>query len=431
MTNHIQWEDKNLSKMVLTKSSIWVIGPVATVLGVIMNAIFGVLDMANIQNIGLCIILFTFLIYMLLSPLTVKQQKFSKLSAHMNPELQKIQKKYKGKDDQVSMMKMNEETQLLYAKYGVSPMGSCLQLLIQMPILFALYQVIWNIPAYVSHVYNVFKPLADALMNVSGSQTFMEELAKAQNISYSNGYTVEKIIDTLYKLKPANWAELAAEFPNLSELIESTQASADHMNYFLGLNISDSPMNIIQQGFSTGAWLLVIGAIAIPVLAALTQWLNTKLMPQQPQPDGDQNTLANSMKTMNLLMPLMSAFFCLTLPAGMGIYWIAGAVIRSIQQIVVNKHIDKMDMDELIKKNEEKVKKKQEKLGVAQQRVVNSPAKVNTRNINTPAKKAMTPEERQASIKSSTEYYKNSEEKPGSIAAKARMVEKYNEKNKK
>lgn len=420
-----------MSKMVLTKSSIWVIGPVATILGVIMNAIFGVLDMANIQNIGLCIILFTFLIYMLLSPLTVKQQKFSKLSAHMNPELQKIQKKYKGKNDQVSMTKMNEETQLLYAKYGVSPMGSCLQLLIQMPILFALYQVIWNIPAYVGRVYDVFKPLADALINITGSQTFMEELAKAQNISYSNGYTVEKIVDTLYKLKPANWTELAEQFPNLNDLIQETQASADHMNYFLGLNISDSPINIMQQGITTGAWLLVIGALAIPVLSALTQWLNTKLMPQQTQQNGEENAMMSSMKTMNILMPLMSAFFCLTLPAGMGIYWIAGAVIRSIQQVVVNKYIDKMDMDELIRKNEEKVKKKQEKMGVAQQRIVNSQAKASTRNMNTPTKKTMTQEERQASIKSSTEYYKNSEEKPGSIAAKARMVEKYNEKNKK
>ena len=88
-------------------------------------------------------------------------------------------------------------------------------------------------------------------------------------------------------------------------------------------------------------------------------------------------------------------------------------------------------MEKLIEKNAEKVKKKQEKLGVAQQRVVNSQAKVSTRNINTPNKKPMTEEERQARIKSSTEYYKNAEEKPGSIAAKARMVEKYNEKNKK
>lgn len=420
-----------MSKMVLTKSSIWVIGPVATVLGVIMNAIFGVLDMVNIQNIGLCIILFTFFIYMLLTPLTVKQQKFSKLSAHMNPELQKIQKKYKGKNDQVSMMKMNEETQLLYAKYGVSPMGSCLQLIIQMPILFALYQVIWNIPAYVGRVYDVFKPLAEALLNNSASQGFMEGIAKTLNISYSNGYTIEKIIDTLYKLKPSNWTELAAEFPNMSSLIQETQASADHMNYFLGLNISDSPLNIMQQGFATGAWLLIIGALAIPVLSALTQWLNTKLMPQQPAPNGEQSAMMSSMKTMNVVMPLMSAFFCLTLPAGMGIYWIAGSVIRSIQQVIVNRHMDKMDIDELIAKNADKVKKKQEQLGINQQRVVNSQTKVNTRNINTPTKKVMTEEERNARIKSSTEYYKNAEEKPGSIAAKARMVEKYNEKNKK
>jgi len=417
--------------MVLTKSSIWVIGPVATVLGLIMNAIFGILDMANIQNIGLCIILFTFFIYMLLTPLTIKQQKFSKLSAYMNPELQKIQKKYKGKNDQISMMKMNEETQLLYAKYGVSPMGSCLQLIIQMPILFALYQVIWNIPAYVGRVYDVFKPLADALLNNSASQSFMEGIAKSLNISYSSGYTIEKIIDTLYKLTPSNWASLAEEFPSLTTLIQETQASADHMNYFLGLNISDSPLNIMQQGFATGAWMMIIGALAIPVLSALTQWLNTKLMPQQPTQNGEQNAMMSSMKTMNVLMPLMSAFFCLTLPAGMGIYWIAGAVIRSIQQIIVNKHIDKMDMDELIAKNADKVKKKQEQLGINQQRVVNNQAKVSTRNINTPTKKVMTEEERNARIKSSTEYYKNAEEKPGSIAAKARMVEKYNEKNKK
>lgn len=417
--------------MVLTKSSIWVIGPVATVLGLIMNAIFGILDMANIQNIGLCIILFTFFIYMLLTPLTIKQQKFSKLSAYMNPELQKIQKKYKGKNDQISMMKMNEETQLLYAKYGVSPMGSCLQLIIQMPILFALYQVIWNIPAYVGRVYDVFKPLADALLNNSASQSFMEGIAKSLNISYSSGYTIEKIIDTLYKLTPSNWASLAEEFPSLTTLIQETQASADHMNYFLGLNISDSPLNIMQQGFATGAWMMIIGALAIPVLSALTQWLNTKLMPQQPTQNGEQNAMMSFMKTMNVLMPLMSAFFCLTLPAGMGIYWIAGAVIRSIQQIIVNKHIDKMDMDELIAKNADKVKKKQEQLGINQQRVVNNQAKVSTRNINTPTKKVMTEEERNARIKSSTEYYKNAEEKPGSIAAKARMVEKYNEKNKK
>ena len=103
-------------------------------------------------------------------PLTYLQQKFSKLSARMNPELQKIQKKYKGKQDQASMMKMNEETKEVYAKYGVSPTGSCIQMLIQLPILFALYRVIWNVPAYVGSVKNAFMPLVEKILATSGSQ---------------------------------------------------------------------------------------------------------------------------------------------------------------------------------------------------------------------------------------------------------------------
>lgn len=162
-----------MSKMLLTKSTTFIIGPVAVALGFIMNAIYLFLNnLFNIQNIGLCIILFTIVIYMLLMPLTIKQQKFSKLSAQMNPELQAIQKKYKGKQDQASMMKMNEETKTVYSKYGVSPMGSCLQLLIQMPILFALYKVIWNIPAYVGGIKDAFMPLVEKLLNNSAAQTF-------------------------------------------------------------------------------------------------------------------------------------------------------------------------------------------------------------------------------------------------------------------
>lgn len=142
-------------KNALTKTSTFIIGPVATLLGYIMNAIFWVQSQIGIESIGLCIILFTIVIYMLLLPLTIKQQKFSRLQSKMNPELQAIQKKYKGKNqDQAAMMKMNEETQAVYQKYGVNPMGSCLQMVIQMPILFALYRVIWNIPAYVTSVKN-------------------------------------------------------------------------------------------------------------------------------------------------------------------------------------------------------------------------------------------------------------------------------------
>ena len=171
--------------MLLTKSTTFIIGPVASLLGYIMNGIFWLQEQIGIPNIGLCIILFTIVIYMLLMPLTIKQQKFSKLQTKMNPELQAIQKKYKGKNqDQAAMMKMNEETQAVYAKYGVSPMGSCVQLLIQMPILFALYRVIWNVPAYVSSVKNAFIPLAQKLLNISGAESVMAEFAKANAVTF-------------------------------------------------------------------------------------------------------------------------------------------------------------------------------------------------------------------------------------------------------
>ena len=154
--------------ILLTKSSVPIIGQVASIMGWIMDGIYRVLDLVGIQNLGLCIIIFSIIIYALMTPLQVKQQKFSKLSSVMQPELQKIQKKYKDKKDQASVQKMQEETQLVYQKYGVSPTGSCVQLLIQFPVLMALWQVIYKIPGYVGSVKNVFTGLVDQITSVSG-----------------------------------------------------------------------------------------------------------------------------------------------------------------------------------------------------------------------------------------------------------------------
>ena len=416
--------------MLLTKSTTFIIGPVASLLGYIMNAIFWVQSQIGIESIGLCIILFTVVIYMLLMPLTIKQQKFSKLQSKMNPELQAIQKKYKDKrQDQAAMMKMNEETQAVYQKYGVNPMGSCLQLIIQMPILFALYRVIWNIPAYVSTVKNAFLPLAQALMSASGAQDFMAEIASKNAVSFKE-MTELTLIDVLYKFKPENWSALLKQFPDLSSLITSTQGDVDRMNYFLGLNIADSPASIFQTAIAAGSVLMIIAALLVPVLSALTQWLNTKLMSAQndtqPTSGGASDTMAATMKSMNVMMPIMSAIFCFTLPVGMGIYWIAGAVIRSIQQLIVNKHIDKMDLDDIVKKNVEKANKKRAKQGLPPQKITNT-AKLNTKTIDRPQP---TKEERAQKIQNATDYYKNTTKaKPGSLASKAQMVQQYNEKH--
>lgn len=416
--------------MLLTKSTAFIIGPIASLLGYIMNAIFWLQEQIGIANIGLCIILFTIVIYSLMTPLTIQQQKFSKLQSKMNPELQAIQKKYKGKnDDQAAMMKMNEETQAVYTKYGVNPMGSCVQLLIQMPVLFALYRVIWNIPAYVTSVKNAFLPLAEAMISLPGVEDFMAEIAKSNSVTFKE-MTVNTLIDVMYKFKPDNWTALAEKFPDIAKTVTDTQQTVDKMNYFLGLNIADAPMQIFLRAISTGAILLAIGAALVPILAALSQWVNAKLSSAANDTTAASNSstdsMASTMKTMNTVMPLMSAVFCLTLPVGMGIYWISGAVVRSVQQVIINKHIDKIDVDELVKKNLEKTNKKREKQGLPPQKITNT-AKINTKNIE---RVEVSEEEKEQKIKKSTDYYNStSTAKPGSLAAKAQMVKQYNERN--
>lgn len=402
------------------------LGPIAKLLGWIMNAIFNLMDsLFGVQNIGLSIILFTVVVYMCMLPLTYKQQKFSKMSAKMNPEIKAVQKKYAGKQDQASMMAMQDETKAVYAKYGVSPSGSCVQLIIQMPILLVLYRVIYNVPAYITSVKDAFMPLVDKLLTMDGAVEYMTEVGTALGVSKKLDFAAANtFVDVLNKFQASNWADLSAKYPELSDMILSTQTEIDQMNTFLGINIAYSPSNLLRAG----SVVLAIGAIAIPALAALTQWLNTKLMPQAAATEGGDDAMSQSMKQMNLMMPLMSAVFCFTLPAGMGIYWIASALVRSVQQVILNKHFDKIDLDELVQKNLEKLNEKRAKQGLPPQRLnekaIRAAQVKPVDEEKKAAKKAATAE----NIKKATAYY-NDNAKPGSLASKANMVKKFEEKN--
>ena len=426
-----------MSGILLTKDTTFIIGPVAEILGLIMNAIFNFLNLIGIPNVGLAIILFTIVIYLLLMPLTIKQQKFSKLSAIMNPEIKAIQAKYKNKKDNNSMVAMNEETKEVYAKYGVSPTGSCLQLVIQMPILFALYRVIYNMPAYVTIMKNSFFPLVDNLISQNGSTEFIQTFKNSNMftkhftnelfVSGNTEYVQNTFIDVLNKASTTEWQSIGEKFSSLSGDVTNTLAKLNEYNNFFGLSMSDSPSFMMKEAFTNGSFLLVIAAFIIPALAALTQWFNVKLMPQADTSANSDNPMASSMKTMNTVMPLMSAFFCFTLPTGMGLYWVAGAVVRSIQQILINKHIDKIDMDALIKKNIEKNNKKPKKQSALSQSLSNN-AKISTKNVEN--KKEMSQEEKDAALKKANEYYSNNNDS-NSIASKANMVKKFNERNNK
>ena len=430
-------EVKSVLDILLTQDSGIILGPVAKILGYLMEGIFFVIDKLGIPNIGLAIILFTVIINLLMLPLTIKQQKFSKLNAKMNPEIQAIQKKYKGKNDQASAMAMQQETQEVYAKYGVSPTGSCVQLLIQMPILFALYRVIYAMPAYVSKIKEAFFPLVDKLIEQPGSAEFLQGFKNSgmyakqfKNELFTSGnleYVQNTYIDCLNKASSTEWLSISEKFPELAGDVSATLEHLDVYNSFLGLNIANSPSFILGEALKTGSYLLVVGAVAIPLISALTQWINTKLMPQ-PSSGGTGNestdSVMQSMKVMNTTMPIMSAVFCFTLPAGMGIYWIAGAVVRSIQQILINKHIDNMDLDKMIEKNLEKNKGKLEKKK-AQYEKLSAYANQNTKNVD--RSKSFAEKEKELE----KARMRNANAKPGSIAAKANMVKDYNERNNK
>ena len=424
----------------MTKVSMPIIGWVSEILGWMINVIYSGLELIGITNIGLSIILFTLVVYLLMTPLQIKQQKFSKLNAVMQPEIQKIQKKYNGKKDQDSMMKQNEEISAVYQKYGVSPTGSCVQLLVQMPVLLALYQVIYHIPGYISGVRNVFTGLTAKIMSVDGfgsiiSQFLTDNKITMTGISANTEFTKTTTIDFLYKLSPSQMEKFSqiSDFSGFSDLFDKVAQQTSHMNTFLNLNISDTPLAIIKSGMAQGGaagYLLVFSAAMVPILAWLTQWMNYKLMPQPKQaPNSEPSAMEASMKSMNTFMPIMSAVFCFTFPVGIGIYWVIGAVIRCIQQLVINRKMEQMDMEELVRHNQEKMKKKMEKRGVSAQQI-NQQARMNARNIQAPDKTSgLSQEEKAAQRKKATEYYNNANVKPGSLAAKANMVKQFDEKN--
>ena len=410
--------------MVLTKAGS-ILGPIATVLGYVMDILFRFTSSFGVFNVGLCIILFTIVMKTLMIPLTIKQQKTTKLMSVMNPEIQAIQKKYKGKSDQESMQRQNVEIQAVYEKYGTSMTGGCLPLLIQMPILLALYRVIYNIPAYVPSVRVYFGNVVTPLM---GQADYAQKLQEITNIATACGGKLDKfdftnanrLVDMLYKFSTSQWGELQALFPAISDVIGQNAAVVERMNTFLGLNMAEAPGWV-----PSFAWI-------IPVLAAVSQWFSTKLMSgNQPSTSADaENPMAQSMKTMTTTMPLFSAFICITMPAGLGIYWIATSVVTIIQQLIVNAYMDKVNIDDMIAKNLEKVNKKRAKQGLP-------PAKV-TQNATASLKAIKAEEEKEKvaeevkkekiakQIEESSKYY-NTNAKPGSLASKAAMVQKYNE----
>ncbi len=401
-----------------------ILKPFAWIMGIIMNAIYelvSVFSARDIGNLAICVIIFTFVTKMLMLPLTIKQQKSTKLSSRMNPEIAKIQEKYRNKKDEVSMRKQQAELQAVYSKYGTTPMSGCLPLLISLPIMFALYRVIYAIPAYVNDIYAMYGSIAEQIrgiegygqailsfiqqnkLNVTGLNDMVTSVAGTglSEIVISEKY----LVDILYQFNTNSWEIFQntsewiskIDIPSVLETYKVTNVTADTLKVvdtsaFTAMmpNIRQTVSDIISMNTFLGGLNILdmpgwgFPGVIIPILAAVSQFIQTKVsMAGNKNNTNGQDPTMQSMKMMNYIMPVMSLFFCAMLPICVGLYWIASSVFGILQTIVINKYMEKIDVEDLIAQNAEKAAKKKKKMGIDTGSKMAEVAKTSTKSIVT------------------------------------------------
>ena len=340
-----------------------ILGPFAALLGKLFDLIYNLLaNDAGIANLGVCIILFTVIVKLLLFPLNIKQQKSMKINQVIQPEIQKIQKKYKDKKDQESMMKQQAEVQAIYDKYGTSMTGGCLTSFIQIPIVWSLYRVIQNIPAYVSKIYGMYQPIAESIMKSHGDKAadFISKYVDENKITSAtyavktldkvDDITVNNIIDVLSKFGVSNLHQLLDNLGTADQFSENVDNINKIHSFILGINISEAP------GYKL-SW-----ALLIPITSALFQYLSMKVSNTNSNTAGSE-AAGSMMKSMQFTMPLMSLFICITLPAGIGVYWSISAFITLLTQLIINAYYDHQDMDKILEEQMAKAEDKRKKNG--------------------------------------------------------------------
>lgn len=461
---------------------------IANILGFIMNLFYIVIDKFGIGKISICIIVFTIIVKLVMLPINIKQQKTMKLNSVIMPEIQAIQKKYANKKDNDSMMKQQAELNAVYQKYGTSPTGGCLPMLIQFPILLALYAVMACLPNYINEIQDMYnngvvsyvigtdesgkldyhtihelKDLAglnDVLLDESGDENLDklvtayfgqkgnyedEEIKDAVYNSFTSAYSnvfgkqdawaiVEASFDEaienaqdLKAISEADWKKVEdkdlAEYADYTDedwdaLISSYETILDKLDdnhkdiqvsySFFTIDLSKSPANGVKI------------AIIIPILSALAQLLNMKISmsSQQNTGNGTADSMMSSMKVMSYSMCVVSAIFCYTFPAGLGLYWVISSAVQVVIQLILNKKFANMDTDQIIKKSIEKANRKRAKKGLPPN-TISTAAATNTRNY-----KPQTTETSQ----NTTGTGSAGGAKKGSISEKANLNKKYMDK---
>ncbi len=416
------------------------LGPFCWLLGKILNLIYQGLSSIGINNLALCIIIFTLVIRLILLPFTLRQQRGAKINQFIQPEIQKIQKKYKNKTDQDSMLKQQQEIQEIYRKYGTSMTNGCLLQFIQLPIIYALYRVIYNIPAYVPAIKNLYTPIAREITKLADYTTTLTNFVSDNKITTASraiktlsgldasSVTDNNIIDIISQFSSTQWDTFKNMLTGNEGLVHAISTYVPQINdlnqFIFGINISEAP----GWRFS---WALII-----PISAALFQYLSSKvLQPSQSSIDSGDQAAAQSaamMKSMTITMPIMSLFITISLPAGIGLYWSVSALVSLLIQLAINFYYSKIaDMDKILEKQMEKAKKsKKKKKKSFMERMLEAAGNAEEANTvsnsvaGTSLKNYTSTTAGNSGQGGSTTYRK------GSIASKANIMQQYNNQSK-
>lgn len=313
----------NLLNNVIQKDPGFIVGPISAILGFVLNIVFNFVYMFTVHHsLGLSIILLTIIVRVCMLPLAFKQQKSMFVMQKIQPEIQKIQNKYKDKaSDPEIQKKMNMEMQKLYSKHNYNPFSGCLPMIVQLPIFISLYYVMQNPYQFISVIEDIYNQLGELIMQFDGYIDLIKPYAfemvpdSLRPFDIADIHNLQKLMN---KFSVDEWNTIKAAVPSISGLLEQKAS----IEYFLGMNLTE------KVGYT-------FPKVLIPIFSGLTTYLSSWLITRR------SGTTDSAMKTqqniMNITMPLFMAFITTGLPGGVGLYWITSNVFQIVQQIILNK----------------------------------------------------------------------------------------------
>lgn len=310
-----------------------IVGPISWLLGQVLNFVYNIVyAFTTNHSLGLSIIFLTIFVRALMIPLAYKQQKSMFAMQKIQPEIKKIQDKYKnaGNDPEIQR-KITTETQKLYSKHNYNPFSGCLPMIIQLPIFISLYYIMQNSYSFIDVIGDTYNQIGTIIQGMPNFAETVVPLAvpKVPKNMEIDIAVLSDLTKVLNKFTVSDWETIKTAFNNSS--INDLLATKESIEFFFGMNLTE------KVGLS-------FPKILIPIFSGLTTWLSSWLMTRKNVTTDP--TMRTQQKIMNITMPLFMAYVTTGLPGGVGLYWITSNICQIVQQVILNRHFEKVKEDE-------------------------------------------------------------------------------------